>query len=379
MAKKYELVEVDGMFGLLSEKISYAPEGDYQVFPARIGSEGQIDLIREGGWTNSRGDFITKDSVAFDKNGCYEPSGKTHYLGKRMSLEQFSEANHAVFTEQMEKFKAKHPDMPSNYSPSAAKKLERIGEIAIDGYLKFEKTERKLEDAYLKHTVNYLDSLSPGFKHTVDYLNRKVNSLFHVISRKVNQRIEQWYDEIDNKEEIKVEESPSSIKNFEQPPDSQIEAVRKNPSLLRQIKEPTPEICMTAISEDPRALSLVRDQSPVICLTAVKIDGNALQFVREQTPQICIEAVRQTGCALQYVKNQTPELCAEAIKQDPLALKYVKNPSMELCVEAVRHNRNAISFVPESFLPAVRQFAPEKGINKAAQKVSSRSSVDLVR
>lgn len=379
MAKKYELVEVDGMFGLLSEKISYAPEGNYQVFPVRIGSEGQIDLIREDGWTSYRGDFITKDSVAFDQNGCYEPSGKTHYLGKRMSLEQFSETNHAVFAEQMDKFKAKHPDMPSNYSPSAAKKLERIGEIAVDGSLRLEKAERKLEDAYLKHTVNYLDSLSPGFKHTVDYLNQKVNSLFHVISRKVNQRIEQWYDDVDNKGAIAVKDIPQSINKVEQSAVPQIEAVRKNPSLLKQIKEQTPEICMTAISEDPRALSLVRDQSPVICLTAVKTNGNALQYVREQTPQICIEAVRQTGCALQYVKNQTPELCAEAIKQDPLVLKYVKNPSMELCVDAVRHNRNAISFVPESFLPAIRQFAPEKSINKAAQKVSSRSSVDLVR
>lgn len=349
------------------------------MYPVSLGSQGQIGKVRDGGWLINRGDFITKDPIPFDQDGIYEPTGKTHYLGKRMSLEEFSRADPSLFAKYMETFMEKHPDMSSNYAPSLFEKTEKITKAVFDGYKKFEKAESKLEKMYMETTIASLDSQIPGFKHGLDHLRRNAEIVLGKIFSKAEERIERSDDFILDKKAVPTREPTSAVNSIKDPMEHQIEDVRKNPSLLKQVKEQTPELCMAAVSEDYKALSYVREQSNVICLIAVKNDGNALQFVKDQTPQICMEAVKHSGNAIQYVKKQTPELCAEAIKQDPLALKHVKNPSKELCIEAVRSNRNAISFVPESFFPVINQIVPGNVPSKIASKVKSLPSIDLVR
>ena len=54
-----------------------------------------------------------------------------------------------------------------------------------------------------------------------------------------------------------------------------LKCVNKDPSLLMEVKEQTPEICMAAVKQDGWALQHVKDQTSQICLEAVKKDRNA--------------------------------------------------------------------------------------------------------
>jgi hypothetical protein len=66
------------------------------------------------------------------------------------------------------------------------------------------------------------------------------------------------------------------------------------------------------------------DQIMAKDLEAVKKNPLALKDVKHQTPEICKVAVEQNGLALKFVKNQTPEICRTAVAQTGHAMFYIK-------------------------------------------------------
>jgi hypothetical protein len=201
-------------------------------------------------------------------------------------------------------------------------------------------------------------------------VNKNLKSLYFKLSNKI---YDDSYERIilNSNDKIlkKIYKNPSYIKNIKNPTEEQILlAVTKNDETLKYIENQTPEICLQAVKHHGYALGYVKNQTPDICLEAVKQNGNALRYVKNQTHEMCLAAVKQNINALGYVKNQTPDICLEAVKQNGNTLRYVKNQTPYICFEAVKQNGHALGFVKKQTfdicLAAVKQ-------NKAALKYCS--------
>lgn len=66
-------------------------------------------------------------------------------------------------------------------------------------------------------------------------------------------------------------------------------------------------------------------------MEAIKRDGTMLRYVRNQTPELCMVAVKQNAHALRYVINQTEKLCLTAVNNFSTAFKYVQNQTEAIC------------------------------------------------
>ena len=73
-------------------------------------------------------------------------------------------------------------------------------------------------------------------------------------------------------------------------------------------------------------------------LDKVKMNGLALKDIDNPTNELCLEAVKQNGLSLQYVDNKTNKICIEAIKQTGEALTYLDEQTEELCIIAINNN-----------------------------------------
>ena len=114
-----------------------------------------------------------------------------------------------------------------------------------------------------------------------------------------------------------------------------IAEVIRNPSHLKDIKNPSFDTCIAALMQDGLALKHVPaslftcEQYYRLCLAAVKSRPKALTLIQRE----CLTwfswnivqntAVNNNGLALRWLKEQSPELCLAAIKQTPKAFVYV--------------------------------------------------------
>jgi hypothetical protein len=202
-------------------------------------------------------------------------------------------------------------------------------------------------------------------------VNKNLKSLYFKLSNKI---YDDSYERIilNSNDKIlkKIYKNPSYIKNIKNPTEEQIllavtkndetlkyienqtpeiclQAVKHHGYALRYVKNQTHEICLEAVKQDGIALIFVKNQTHEICLAAVEQNGHSLQFVKEQTEKICLAAVKQKGNALQHVKEQTDEICLIAVKQHGLTLRYVKNQTHEICLAAVKKDGHSLQFVKE--------------------------------
>lgn len=88
--------------------------------------------------------------------------------------------------------------------------------------------------------------------------------------------------------------------------------------------------CLTKMKKNGSLLMNVKYQTEEICIAAVRSCSEALIHVRRQTDKICREAVRASSTALEHVKDQTAEICFEAYKAFPESFKFVRIESKEL-------------------------------------------------
>lgn len=185
----------------------------------------------------------------------------------------------------------------------------------------------------------------------------------------------------------KISHNPEAMKYMKQTPELCMEAVKRNPHILRYIDKQTPEICRTAFESScsnsaGSIMSYVRDelQTPEFCTEIVSRYPEAIKKVRPeaQTREMCIRAALASGCYLFYMSEdivdsvpglrfareianniveercrkepwedpwihqqtymnvEIEELCLEAVKIDWRLIKKMANPSPAVCVTAIR-------------------------------------------
>lgn len=167
MAKKYDLVEVDGSFCLIGKGLESGTQGNLNIFPVNVGEDdGQINFAKKRGKSFYGEYLVTRGDLPFTSDGIYTPSGTTHYLGHRMSLEQFSTVLQSDLTESFEKMRKKKPEMGSNFTRPFSARIRGLFDRLVNGYDKLEELSEKSQEAIL----DTLDEQVPGFKGGYDYV-----------------------------------------------------------------------------------------------------------------------------------------------------------------------------------------------------------------
>lgn len=204
MPKKYDLVEVDGMYGFItSDDISLSPDSSLKSFPTnRTDKTGIIQSIREDRRLYYADNFITKDFISFDHDRQYAPTGVTHYLGLRMTLDQFTDIPKEAFDREYARFREKYSLNETNYNKTNHGRLMRFVEVLEKGFDKLLNFDRTMEKA----NVSMIDSKIPGFKEAYEYANMRGNTILNALEDKIDERID---DLIENKPSVKEERHPS--------------------------------------------------------------------------------------------------------------------------------------------------------------------------
>ncbi|MDR3236749.1 MAG: DUF4116 domain-containing protein [Prevotellaceae bacterium] len=196
----------------------------------------------------------------------------------------------------------------------------------------------------------------------------------------VQAKLQKVYEALDN----------CILKDIDNPtPEVCLDAVRKNGYELLYIKNPTPELCLEAVKQEAYVIRYIKreNQTVEMALEVVKKEGNLFQYIDSkcQTDEVCFTAIQNShGWAIGYIENQKPEYCRAAleinditfssirsefltqeiihyaIQTHPSSISHIDNPSEELQLEAVKKDGTAIQYIkgyksPAVFLAAVTQ------------------------
>lgn len=135
-----------------------------------------------------------------------------------------------------------------------------------------------------------------------------------------------------------------------------VAAVRNDPTALRYVQQPTPEIMQIvaphalkdqahrtayekALTRCSEGLAYVPNPTISMVVAALDHDLSSLQLVQHLTVELCMAAVKHNGMAIQYIPTELqaarPEIGAWAIAQTRNALLYVKPLTQDVLFRAL--------------------------------------------
>lgn len=187
MAKKYQLVEADSLFGLVADDKPTIPDGsNLNIYMALLNEgTGRLCSLRKEGSLGYGDSFVTKSKISMGDG--YHFSGVTHYLGKRLSLDQFEAMSQEDLHKIFEKFKDKHPDMGSNYEHTWCGRFMKLLHGAVKGY----ESMNKLSHAIDNLQFNMAEAQMPGTKMVTEHIALKTMVAVEQLEEKIEKKIEE--------------------------------------------------------------------------------------------------------------------------------------------------------------------------------------------
>lgn len=90
------------------------------------------------------------------------------------------------------------------------------------------------------------------------------------------------------------------------------EALKRNPSLIRFVENPTDEMKFTAVSNNGRAIQFIENASDELKMLAIKRHRKAIDFIENPTPEMMIAALQREEKKTGRKAQQTEETPVEA-------------------------------------------------------------------
>ena len=141
-----------------------------------------------------------------------------------------------------------------------------------------------------------------------------------------------------------------------------IDAVLKDPYLIRTINNPSEKMQLVAVTKNGDAITYIKNPSEQVQLAAVKSFGQALKHIENPSEQVQLQAVTNDGLAIRYIQNPSEQMKLAAVKSEGTSLRYIKNPTEEMQLIAVTNHGAAIEYIAnpteEMQLIAVSKFVP---------------------
>lgn len=167
-----------------------------------------------------------------------------------------------------------------------------------------------------------------------------------------------------------IKQNPSYFTSIKDPSERvKLAALKEDGDLIRHIKNPTKEMCLTAVETSPNALIYMNYPDEDIVIAALVVDGRAISLVNNPSEEMMYVAIFSDPMAIKYIKNPPTELILIALEKSgkvidyldfktdeyidlafktyPAAIKHIKNPSEELCIQCVKKNGKLIQYISE--------------------------------
>lgn len=123
------------------------------------------------------------------------------------------------------------------------------------------------------------------------------------------------------------------------------EQIRKKPTLLRELEDPSEELMLYAVASAWNNLKYFKQSTPEVRRAALENKGWAIQYISEPSQEEQLIAVRRDADAIQYIKDPDCEVQVEAVKTSWNAVRYIEKPCREARRQAIIKNEQAIAYI----------------------------------
>ena len=121
-----------------------------------------------------------------------------------------------------------------------------------------------------------------------------------------------------------IKRIPTIIQNIENPTDEmKLLAISKNGLVLKYIKNPTKEMQKLAIENNVRAIQYIENPSEKVQLEAIKISYESLRYLKSPSLNCQIMAIKNNESAIQFIKDLNETKISEFLKVNILVIKYI--------------------------------------------------------
>lgn len=131
--------------------------------------------------------------------------------------------------------------------------------------------------------------------------------------------------------------------------------VETNPILIRNVDNPSHELCEKIININPYFFKFVKQQTKELCIIALNKNFRSIKYIHTPTLEICKYAIDIHFSAIHYLKNQSLTICLYAIKQNPLSILYINKLNYYLCRIAIKEKPNIVIYLEKK----LREQLPE--------------------
>lgn len=123
------------------------------------------------------------------------------------------------------------------------------------------------------------------------------------------------------------------------------EQIRKKPTLLRELEDPSEELMLYAVGNAWNNLKYFKTPTPEVRRAALENKGWAIQYISEPSQDEQLLAVKRDADAIQYIDQPSCEVQVEAVKTSWNAVRYIDKPCREARRLAIIKNEQAIAYI----------------------------------
>lgn len=214
------------------------------------------------------------------------------------------------------------------------KELENpLGRVLLKPYVLFSEDGSVQKMTWFPSIYYPKENPNPNFEKKISIIMSRYAPKVEGFSR-LTIHPEVYQDTYDNDKNItkkdKLVRTINREKINELSPDEQFIAVKKIPSLIKYIENPTKEMMIVAVNKDKKNIQYIKNPPEDMQLETVKNDGNLIQYIENPSTEVQLAAINSDSEAIKHIKNPSKEAVAlatqlgEEIKESIIKRKYVK-------------------------------------------------------
>lgn len=127
--------------------------------------------------------------------------------------------------------------------------------------------------------------------------------------------------------------------------DFQILYVSSGHNRLKDIENPSEEVCVAAVIADPSNLKYAV-QTERVFLAAIEYNADAIKYIPDPHEELCTLSIQHRPNSLKYIQNQTFDMCRLAVYSDPLSFQWIKSDEHKIKILGFgKCTKNAASMI----------------------------------
>lgn len=128
-----------------------------------------------------------------------------------------------------------------------------------------------------------------------------------------------------------ISDEPKLLQYVKNPSDSlQIEAVKRNPYIVKSITNLGDKANLLVIENDPMLIRYIKNPSEAVQMAAVKKKGNAIEYIQNPSEQVKMAAVESRPRSILYIDDPSEQIQMAAIQKDPRIIYSIGREKLDI-------------------------------------------------